>query len=390
MTIYSNIWKLYVIKAFRWFLLAMPITVIFFQENGLSLSQVMILQGSYSLTIAFMEIPSGYLADRFGRKNTLVLGAIFSFLGFLTISTSFEFTPFLLGELLLGVGASFISGADSALLYDSLLESKKKNLYTKIEGRIYGIGNFSEAIAGICGGILADISLRLPWSIQVVVAALAIPIALILVEPKIHQKSTLTFNIKSIWRVVRFSLMENRRLKWLIIFSSVTGLATLSLAWFTQPYFKSINMPITYFGVVWAILNLSTGVASFNAHLFEKIWSNKQLLVVICLGTSIPIILIMFSSYTLGLCFILIVFLVRGIATPTLRQFINDITPSDIRATVLSIRSFTIRLAFSVVAPFLGWVSDTYTINESLFILGISVLVLGLVSSFKLLRLSDQ
>ena len=149
-------------------------------------------------------------------------------------------------------------------------------------------------------------------------------------------------------------------------------------------------MPITYFGVVWAILNLSTGVASFNAHLFEKIWSNKQLLVVICLGTSIPIILIMFSSYTLGLCFILMVFLVRGIATPTLRQFINDITPSDIRATVLSIRSFTIRLAFSIVAPFLGWVSDTYTINESLFILGLSVLILGLVSSFKLMRLSDQ
>ena len=270
MSVYSNIWKLYVIKALRWFLLAMPIAVIFFQSNGLSLSQVMTLQGIYSLTIAIMEIPSGYLADRFGRKQTLVFGTIFSFFGFLIISTSFAFWPFLFGELLLGIGASFISGADSAMLYDSLLESKKKELYTKIEGRTYGIGNFSEALAGICGGLLADFSLRLPWTVQALVAALAIPIALMLIEPKMHRPDERTFNLKAIGRVVTFSLVENKLLKWLIIFSSITGLATLSLAWFAQPYFKSIDMPITYFGVVWAILNLSTGFASFNAHYFEK------------------------------------------------------------------------------------------------------------------------
>ena len=77
MSVDSNIWKLYIIKALRWFLLAMPIAVIFFQDNGLSLSEVMTLQGIYSLTIAIMEIPSGFLADRFGRKQTLVFGTFF-------------------------------------------------------------------------------------------------------------------------------------------------------------------------------------------------------------------------------------------------------------------------------------------------------------------------
>ena len=60
-------------------------------------------------------------------------------------------------------------------MYDSLAESKKENEYTKVEGVAYGIGNFSEAIAGICGGLLAEISLRLPWEVQVVVAGLIIP-----------------------------------------------------------------------------------------------------------------------------------------------------------------------------------------------------------------------
>ena len=77
MNIYSNIWKLYVIKGLKWFMIVMPIVVLFFQENGLSLQEVMILQGMYSFMVAAMEIPSGYLADVFGRKNTLILGAIF-------------------------------------------------------------------------------------------------------------------------------------------------------------------------------------------------------------------------------------------------------------------------------------------------------------------------
>lgn len=389
MTVYSNIWKLYIIKALKCFLLIMPIVVLFFQENGLTLSQVMFLQGIYSLTIACMEIPSGFLADRLGRKKTLIFGAVFSFFGFVIISISHHFWPFLLGELILGIGASFISGADSALLYDSLIESKKKELYTKVEGRTHGIGNFSEALAGICGGLLADISLRLPWTTQALVAGLIIPFTLALVEPNIHRSRNDTWRLKSIWQVVTFSLKENQLLKWLIIFSSIIGVATLSLAWFTQPYFKSIDMPIKYFGVAWAILNLSTGLSSFNAHYFENKWSQKNLLLFILLAISIPIMLVAFSSSTIGMGLILLVFLARGIATPTLRHFINKHTPSNIRATVLSIRSFVIRLGFSIVAPLLGWVSDNYTVNDSFLVLGISVVIIGLLSSVKLIRLSN-
>ena len=82
MQVKDNIWKLYIIKGLMWFMVAMPIIVLFFQENGLSLQEVMILQGSYSLMVALMEIPSGYIADLFGRKKTMVLGTFFCFLGF--------------------------------------------------------------------------------------------------------------------------------------------------------------------------------------------------------------------------------------------------------------------------------------------------------------------
>jgi len=368
----------------------MPIVVLFFQENGLTLQEVMILQGMYSFMVAIMEIPSGYFADVFGRKNTLVFGAIFCFLGFLIISVSFNFWYFFIGEIILGIGSSFVSGADSAILYDSLAENKKEKEYTKVEGISYGIGNFSEAIAGICGGLLAEISLRLPWQVQVIVAALIIPFTLLLVEPKIHKDNKLSKNFKAIWGVVKFSLVENKILKWLILLSSAVGFATLSLAWFAQPYFKSIDMPLKYFGFVWAFLNLTTGFSSINAYRLERYLSKNSFLVLISIGISVPLILLSKSSAIVGLVMIFIVYLFRGLGTPIMRRYINDITPSNMRATVLSLRSFCVRSTFAIIAPIMGWIADAYSLAQSFLLVGLIVGIIAVIASVKLKRLSDN
>ena len=371
-------------------MIVMPIVVIFFQENGLSLQEVMILQGMYSFMVATMEIPSGYLADVFGRKNTLILGGIFCFFGFLIISLSFSFWYFIIGEIFLGIGSSFISGADSAILYDSLAESKKENEYTKVEGVAYGIGNFSEAIAGICGGLLAEISLRLPWNVQVVVAGLIIPFTFLLVEPKKHQQNKLAKSFKTIWQVVKFSLVENKTLKWLIILSSSIGFSTLSLAWFAQPYFKSIDMPLKYFGFAWAFLNLTTGFSSINAYRMQGLFSKNSFLILLSLGISTPIFLLSKSTAILGLILITTVYIVRGLATPIMRTYINDLTPSNMRATVLSIRSFCIRVTFALMAPLMGWIVDIYSLGQSFLLLGIIVGITSLVASLKLKSLIND
>jgi MFS family permease len=101
-------------------MLVMPIVVLFYKENGLNVTQVFILQSVYSLSIVLLEIPSGYFADVLGRKNTISLGAILGFVGYAIYSVTSGFWGFFIAEVLLGFGQSMISGADSALLYDSL------------------------------------------------------------------------------------------------------------------------------------------------------------------------------------------------------------------------------------------------------------------------------
>jgi MFS family permease len=111
-----NIIKLYIIKVAKWFMLFMPIVVLFYKDNGLEMRHVFILQAIYSVAIVVLEIPSGYVADVLGRKITLVIGTILGFLGFLSYSFSYGFIGFLIAEVILGLGQSLISGADSALL----------------------------------------------------------------------------------------------------------------------------------------------------------------------------------------------------------------------------------------------------------------------------------
>jgi len=178
---HPNIAKLFAIKGLLWFMVVMPVIVLFFQDNGLSLQEIMFLTASYSLSVALMEIPSGYAADQIGRKKTLVLGCVLAFLGFGLFSLSYSFWWFLIAEVLLGIGNSFISGADSALLYDSLLEVEAEDQFLKYEGRSISIGNFSEAAAGVLGGFLAALSFRYPAYIQVIISFSTLPLALNLI-----------------------------------------------------------------------------------------------------------------------------------------------------------------------------------------------------------------
>ena len=319
----------------------------------------------------------------------MVLGTFFCFIGFALFSFSFGFWEFFLAEILLGIGNSFISGSDSAILYDSLLQSKQTDEYTKIEGKTYSIGNFSEAGAGILGGFLADISLRYPWYVQAAVAALAIPFAISLVEPQVKFKK-IEKSFKAILQVVNYTLVENKLLKWFTIFSAITGVATLSMAWFAQPFFKDVDIPIKWFGILWAILNISVGLSSYHAHRLESLLNRKILLSFIGLGIAFCYISLGFSETKWGLLWILMIYLIRGVATPVLRNYINEITTSEIRATVLSVRSFIIRTCFALTAPILGWIADIYTIGGSFWILGVLVGGIGFLCSWKLIALSKQ
>jgi MFS family permease len=72
----TNLRRLFLYKTLDNFFFAVPILVLFWQDNGLNLAQITLLQSLFAIAVVFLEIPTGYFADIFGRKNALVLGAI--------------------------------------------------------------------------------------------------------------------------------------------------------------------------------------------------------------------------------------------------------------------------------------------------------------------------
>ena len=267
---HANVGKLLIIKGVLWFMIIMPVIVLFFQDNGLSLHEIMLLQASYSMSVALMEIPSGYAADVLGRRKTMLLGCILACAGFAFFSVSYDFWWFLTAEILLGLGNSFISGSDTALMYDSLRVVKSEDQFLKYEGMSISIGNFSEAAAGILGGFLAALSLRYPAYAQVLVSLIAIPFAYLLIEPDCSKSSkrNSALQIKAIFKA---SLIENKLLRTYIIYSSAIGVGTLMMAWLAQPFLKDIGIALEYYGLIWAFLNITVAVFSFIAHKIEGI-----------------------------------------------------------------------------------------------------------------------
>lgn len=375
----SNILKLYIIKVAKWFMLFMPIVVLFYKDNGLEMKDIFILQAIYSVSIVVLEIPSGYLADVLGRKITLVFGTILGFLGFITYSFSFGFVGFLIAEIILGLGQSLISGADSAMLYDSLLETGKKDKYIKFEGRMVSVGNFAEAIAGILGGLLATISLRYPYYAQTIVAFSGIPAALFLMEP-IRNRKLIKMKFSDILKIVKYALHDHKELKWNIIFSSVIGASTLTMAWFVQPYFEMVLLPIGLFGVLWTILNLSVGFSAMLAHKIELKLKQVKFMFGIAIILPAGYLIISRINALWGITILLVFYIVRGIATPVLKDYINRLCDSDIRATVLSVRNFVIRVFFAIIGPFVGWLTDAYTLKTALLLSGIIFFVLAIIT----------
>ncbi|MBN2779021.1 MAG: MFS transporter [Bacteroidales bacterium] len=372
-----NIKLLYLVKIAKWFMLYMPVIVLFYQENGLSLKDVLTLQAIYSVAIIVLEIPSGYLGDVWGKKNTIILGAILGTLGFAIYSFSYGFWGFLIAELVLGVGQSFISGSDSAILYDSLKRRGDENLYVKYEGRVLSTGNFAETIAAVAGGFLAEISLRTPFYAQIFVAFLAIPAAFMLIEPYTVEKNR-TKALSNILTIVKNSLFKSRELSVNIFFSAIIGCSTLTMAWFIQAYLKDVqNFSEYQIGIAWAVLNLTVGIATIFAYKIEKKLGKviSVLLILIVVGSSYLII----GSTNLKIVFVVIwvFYMIRGIATPVLKDYINRLCQPEVRATVLSVRNFIIRIFFAGFGPMIGWIADLYTIQTAFLLTGFVILSAG-------------
>lgn len=384
MPLESNIWKILVNRVVRNFLIIMPIFVLFMQSRGLNLFQIFLLQSVFAIVFVLLEVPSGYVSDRLGRKKTLVVASVFGSLGAGVYAFGDSFWWFAAAEALIGVAASFSSGTDSALLFESLEELKRKSEFKRWEGSSESFNRVSEAVAAVLGGVLGAISLQWPFLAWFAVSLLSIPVSLSLTEPSREHLKHAKNPWKEMAQFVRFALHQNKTVKWLLFFSAGIGIATLSAVWLYQPYFQLVGLPIAFFGIVWAVSNLVSGSFSFFAEPIENRLGKKNFFWL--LPALLVVSLFLLAGFA-SLPFIVFAFTIqipRGLKIPIISYYLNQELSNEKRATVLSIDGMLSRLAFAVFSPLLGLLADHSGVQSAFFALGFFSLLAGTVCLWKL------
>ncbi|MFB6292197.1 MAG: MFS transporter [Candidatus Nanohaloarchaea archaeon] len=378
----ANIWKIYLFRLFFGFFLSIPVIVLFWKANGLSMFQIMVLQSLFSIAVISLEVPTGYFADRYGRKRTLLIASVFATAGIATYSVGHSFLEFLLGEVLWAVGVTLISGADSAMIYDTLAELGEEARYQEVWGRASSYAMFSAAAAALLGGLIADFNLRWTLYVQVPFMAAMIPVAYSLREPEHHEEvgEEGQETLKAIIRKV----MKKADLRWLMIYAAFIYAGLQTAFWMYQPYFELSGLPVAAFGAAYAAFNIVSAVSSKYAHVVES-WLGKTLSLVLLLVLLVASLMLMGRFvFFFSFAFIFLHQFVRGFQKPVISDYVNRLVSSGERSTVLSTRSLLGRLFQAGSLPVFGLFIDFYSVPQALLLLAVTTLAGGAVFLFLL------
>lgn len=362
----------------------LPYIVYYFQYIGFNLTKIATLFAIKSVTQIILEIPSGYLADKIGRVKILVLSLIFEIIGLIIILFRTDYNSIIISHVFLGIGFALFSGADSALVYETLKKLKREKEYKKIYGRCVGIGEISIIISTALGSLIILEGLKLTIILSIITLIIATIITITIKEPYIKIKKTKIKNeIFNLFNVIKEAL-NNSKMKYIFIYSFfIMGLSNIIYVYY-QPYFNATNVPLFYYGIIFALLSIITALVNFNIHKIEERLGLYKLLIMmpILIGLSF-----LFSGYffiQLGFLFFIFREIVRGISIPVITDYTNKLIKNGSkRATVLSIGGMFSRLGFAILAILFGFFAD----NNGLRITFIATGLIIIVFSFVLLKI---
>ena len=370
-----NLHKLWLLKGLEsaWF--PIPILMIFYESHGLSLEQGVMLKAILSGAIFLGEIPSGYFADRLGRKTSLCVGALLWLGAWLIYCTQGTFSWFAGAEIIAGLGGSLMSGADSAIAYDSLLQLHRQQEYQDWEGKGIAIMGLTEAGCGLVGAWVANQNLVYPFYLQTLCIGLYFLVALTLQEPSAH-KSVETPRWRSLLPSIRDIFSQRPFLKWLFCFSATLSCGSFLIVWLSQEYMTQQGITLTQLGWAWVVFHGTMAIASANAGKISTT-ASRWVFGLLPLLLGLAYIGLGHTQHLFGLSFIILIYILRGLNMPLVLRYLNDHIPSHLRATLISINSFAFRLFFLCFAPIVSLISRLTSFETSLIFTGF---VLGAIA----------
>jgi MFS family permease len=384
---HSNIRKLYAFAFLQRMLFPMAIITLFWKDHiGLSLTQILLLQSIFSAATVLLEYPSGYISDRLGYRTALTIATVLGTAGWGLYTVANSFGDVLAAEILLGISLSFISGSDSALLFETLREEKEEGLYARCEGRVNGFSQSGEAIGALFAGLMYASAPLLPFFLQVAVWVLAFSVVRTMKEPPRDTAIQTHSHLAEALRITRYAFLENRRLRATILLNTFLGIASFYPVWLIQPYMQQHGVPLGWFGPVWTGANLTVAIFALASHRFHSRLGDRNMILLF-------IVLILIGYFGLGVIggiggflFYYLLTSMRGMRGPMFLNHTQVETPSANRASILSLQSLAFRVTFIVTGPLVGMLADKMGVQQAFHLLLYAFLVVLPPLAFLFLR----
>ena len=368
----NNIRIIYLLGFFHSFMVVIPVFVPLLQGYGLSMSQVLQTQAMFALTIAVCEVPSGYIADLWGRRGAVIVGSLLNALGFFSLLWADTFVDFLVYEFILGVGFSLISGADLALLYDTEVYLAENDLpggagAGKSLSRLIAVEAGASGIAGVVASLLLIFSLDAVVLVQAFTGFAPLLLGLFLVE--VPRPVTKTDHRGNARHILELLLFGKPVVLWTALAIAVFGLMAVYVFWLYQKYWEFQGIPIEWFGYIWAAFALTVSLSARYASAFEARIGTRGIL---CLIGILPIAGLLGMAFGAGWAGVMCGFalqLTRGLSMSLFYEALNRRVPGDFRATVNSLVSLGVRAIFIVTGPLLGYALDAFGVTSTVLLL---------------------
>ncbi len=352
----SNINKIVIISFLQRFHLYIHAYALLLLGRGLDLIQISLLESVVIGTIFLMEVPTGILADRIGRKWSIFFSTFFLMCAEFLFIFARDFTWYIGISFITGTAFAFASGAIEAMVYDSLPEEGRDDAMKKAMGRVNSWGLIAFFISPIIGAfIIGDASPDnfIP-AIALTVVALFIGclISLTLREPTSkwdnEKQSAVQLFRDGVSIVVNNSRL--RRLALLIIFTTpFTGTLVTT---FAAPYLTQNEVSAFLVGIVFAVGSLLGAVTQRYAYKIEE-WLGQRtaIAVLILLPGMMYWILAIVAGPGLTMLVIIFMYATNDMKAPLFSAYQNALINSRNRATVLSLINMFVNLFIAIFAP---------------------------------------
>ena len=362
------------------------IWMLYLASKGMSLTQLGLLETIFHVTSFSMEVPTGAVADIFGRRTSRIIGRMASIISVIILLLSNSFWMFAISFIITALSYNLESGAGDALIYDSLKEIGEEEKFMKVNGNKELFYQVAGTISFLIGGILAVRSYDIAFTLTIILGMVTLIQSFTFVEPSIgmHHEDRGKENIfiKQIKDSLK-AMAENPRIGTLIVFTQGIMAFCTCIFFYLQNYLKADGYNEAAIGIIYAISALAAALTATQVHKIERKIKEQGILLLIPAITIACIWGIAFSKVHYILFIIMMV--TESVIFVATSDYINKMIPSENRATILSFASMMFSFFMITLFPVIGVIGDKYSLKVAFIGLGAVGSVLVLVNSYFLL-----